>query len=655
MRTDKKYIFGGILLFFLLSFTVGAYALEVDYPSLPGAPALGEGSTLSDLVDYIIRASVTFAGMLALIFLVIGGIRYMTSTGDPVKMTSARDQISSATIGLLILLSSFLVLQTINPQLVEISDPEVSTIEPFEVPETSPMPTGQFRSSISAEIPLGKILDEYLLETKYTMSDENRRNKKESRMDRIRNIGTNSLTLANKIEENSKKLKDASEKCSCGQARAYCEVPDPTIPEKNNLCISKEGCTGDPCTNSRNSIQEIEKDNLKIMFLGKKIKQKDGEGNEKEIETSLRDEQEKATEEIRLIKKEIGKIEIAESFMIQCPLGSLDTIADFLDLSTAYRDREWILEVTKFWPDVITGDDWITFYCPVSGTEWEEKISSASKTFSLTQASEAETQKIIPCTKEIPVGEIIDRAKRVGYKLVERLEKIIKLNEELIGAAKDLHTSISQCSSQGPSTNPNRSGCFSVCQETVLGVCIKSCQGNPCPDGQISNNIDTIKDIVKGKPDKLAENEEKKEKEGIRDVVEGKRKEKEESREDPERREQVGINTIIDDVVPSLILSIDLAVRQPLKQCVSGDRSKTDAFNCSNAKNGVGPDGKLILDCCYSESWYQDCLSQCYLETDEKKYKECLGQCQGKAAKKFKEPAISRCFNAVNFYCCTFE
>ncbi|GAI38764.1 unnamed protein product, partial [marine sediment metagenome] len=48
---------------------------------------------------------------------VYGGFLYLISAGAPVKMIAAKDQITGGILGLVILLSSYLILTTINPQL----------------------------------------------------------------------------------------------------------------------------------------------------------------------------------------------------------------------------------------------------------------------------------------------------------------------------------------------------------------------------------------------------------------------------------------------------------------------------------------------------------------------------------------------------------
>lgn len=96
-----------------------ALALEISYPALP-APggSVTEIRTLPDYVRYIFIFAVAISGFIAFGALVWGGIRYLTSLGNPSKMADAQDQIVMAFLGVLIALGAFWLLNTINPQLV---------------------------------------------------------------------------------------------------------------------------------------------------------------------------------------------------------------------------------------------------------------------------------------------------------------------------------------------------------------------------------------------------------------------------------------------------------------------------------------------------------------------------------------------------------
>jgi hypothetical protein len=120
-----------ILLFFLfINFTFAAERkLELQYPQIPGArtPTFITKNLLPDYVKYIFNLSIGISGLIAFGVLIFAGLRYLTSAGNPAVMADAQDQIFSAFLGLIILLCAWIILTTINPQLVTLELPELPT------------------------------------------------------------------------------------------------------------------------------------------------------------------------------------------------------------------------------------------------------------------------------------------------------------------------------------------------------------------------------------------------------------------------------------------------------------------------------------------------------------------------------------------------
>ena len=100
--------------------------LEIHYPEVSGAETPTTTKTfLPAYIEYIFTWAIIIAGLLAFFALVYGGILYLTSAGNPSKMSDAREQIIAGFLGLIILLSSFLILNTIDPQLVILEKPKL--------------------------------------------------------------------------------------------------------------------------------------------------------------------------------------------------------------------------------------------------------------------------------------------------------------------------------------------------------------------------------------------------------------------------------------------------------------------------------------------------------------------------------------------------
>lgn len=72
---------------------------------------------------YIYFAGV--AGILAVIMIMYGGFHYITSLGNPQRMNQGKEIISNALIGIILVLTSYLLLNIINPRLTKLVLPDI--------------------------------------------------------------------------------------------------------------------------------------------------------------------------------------------------------------------------------------------------------------------------------------------------------------------------------------------------------------------------------------------------------------------------------------------------------------------------------------------------------------------------------------------------
>jgi len=122
---NKKIL---LLLILLGIFTIFSQvlALELTWPAPPGGTALSDTTTLPEMVEYFYRWGIAIGGLAAFIALVWAGFLYLTSAGDPAKIKDAKDRITAAISGLVLLLASFLILNTINPELTTLRPPSLA-------------------------------------------------------------------------------------------------------------------------------------------------------------------------------------------------------------------------------------------------------------------------------------------------------------------------------------------------------------------------------------------------------------------------------------------------------------------------------------------------------------------------------------------------
>jgi len=117
----KKIVAIFLLSVFFLFLADGVFATEVDWPTAPLTGAtLAEDSEFHDFIAYAYGWGIGIGGILTFVMIVWGGIEYMLSVGDPGKQGAARGRIQSAVLGLVLLLSAYLILNTINPQLTQL-------------------------------------------------------------------------------------------------------------------------------------------------------------------------------------------------------------------------------------------------------------------------------------------------------------------------------------------------------------------------------------------------------------------------------------------------------------------------------------------------------------------------------------------------------
>ncbi len=118
-----------ILLFSILSVLLLSFQkvradleLNLEYPEFGGIKL--EGSTTPDeLIAWLYYFIIGISGFSAFFMFVWGGFEWTSSMGNPSKIKEAQDRIKAAAIGLIVILSAYLILQVINPELTTFEFP----------------------------------------------------------------------------------------------------------------------------------------------------------------------------------------------------------------------------------------------------------------------------------------------------------------------------------------------------------------------------------------------------------------------------------------------------------------------------------------------------------------------------------------------------
>lgn len=98
----------------MLSFLI--FRLAVDCGALPKTVCSGSGqNAIQNLIDYFANWIVGLIGLIAILIIVVSGIQMITSAGNPDALKSARGRITSAVIGLVLLIAMRAVLALFLP------------------------------------------------------------------------------------------------------------------------------------------------------------------------------------------------------------------------------------------------------------------------------------------------------------------------------------------------------------------------------------------------------------------------------------------------------------------------------------------------------------------------------------------------------------
>lgn len=126
-RTTKQLTTFGVLAFFLL---IPVFVLaQPAYEPLVTIPSTGNDLTDFDgFINGLYILSITIAALLAVIKIIIAGVKWMTTDVAPSKGAAKKD-IEGALLGLIIVLSAVLILTVINPEIVEEVDVGITNID----------------------------------------------------------------------------------------------------------------------------------------------------------------------------------------------------------------------------------------------------------------------------------------------------------------------------------------------------------------------------------------------------------------------------------------------------------------------------------------------------------------------------------------------
>ncbi|MDP3948634.1 MAG: hypothetical protein Q8Q17_01645 [bacterium] len=129
---DKNNGMIKIFLLFLFLFSGAGGALAVDFtnvvPDIANPQGTGGAGNFTGWVQNFYQFSLIAGVFLAVGVIAWAGLRYALAAGNPSGQSDARDQILQALLGLILLFGAYLILYTINPNLINLSLPTLSSV-----------------------------------------------------------------------------------------------------------------------------------------------------------------------------------------------------------------------------------------------------------------------------------------------------------------------------------------------------------------------------------------------------------------------------------------------------------------------------------------------------------------------------------------------
>ncbi len=164
MQKSKKFLFfWGIISFLVLRASL-AVALELEYPTINGI-SLNSSSSLPEFARYFFNLGIELAILIAVGAIAYGGIYYIISFLKGSFRDEGKEIMKSGATGLLLVGLAYLIINTINPELLIFKIdglPRISLNNLFNSSSPSGVTTDAY-----AEIPIGTLTEKLLTQTWY--------------------------------------------------------------------------------------------------------------------------------------------------------------------------------------------------------------------------------------------------------------------------------------------------------------------------------------------------------------------------------------------------------------------------------------------------------------------------------------------------------
>lgn len=100
---------------------------ELPFPGFSSSPA--DSSLLAHYIRALFVYFIWVVGILAVFMIIYAGVKWISAAGNPGRIKDARETLNNAVIGVIIALTSFLLLNIINPKLTQLNVPGLNQVQ----------------------------------------------------------------------------------------------------------------------------------------------------------------------------------------------------------------------------------------------------------------------------------------------------------------------------------------------------------------------------------------------------------------------------------------------------------------------------------------------------------------------------------------------
>lgn len=123
LAVEKQWLFG------LIDPQVFPYKLQVPLGNISSVDSEGDVSALGVYISELYKFFVSAAAIVAVVSIMFAGLQRITSQGNPEMISKSNEQITQALFGLAIALLSYVILNTINPQLLRLDALDIDVVD----------------------------------------------------------------------------------------------------------------------------------------------------------------------------------------------------------------------------------------------------------------------------------------------------------------------------------------------------------------------------------------------------------------------------------------------------------------------------------------------------------------------------------------------